>query len=173
MILPIGKGVAVKKIENDPVFFNQAKVFSQPDQAKEAIIAEGEKALVSMYDGAKDEGQDILRYRRFCDKVSKGTAAVEPLPPTSGSSSYHSLRVYHRVMEWKNACINVRPEVFGWHVADGRYLPIQTDQPAAPSELLDVTMSSVVAVKRTVPPVCAHAENMACLAQMCAENAVA
>ena len=80
--------MAVKKMENDPVFYNLAKVFSQPDQAKEAIIAAGEKALVSMCGGAKDEGLDSLRYQRFCDKVSKGTAAVEPqsLPPTSGSS---------------------------------------------------------------------------------------
>jgi len=140
----LGKGVAVKKIENDPVFYNQAKVFSQPDQAKEAIIAAGEKALVSMYGGAEDEGLDSLRYRRFCDKVSKGTTAVEPqsLPPTSGSSKYHSLRVYYQVMEWKDACINMRPEDFGWNVADGRYLPIQTDQPAAPSELLDVICCS-------------------------------
>ena len=37
----LGKGVAVQKIENDPVFYNQAKVFSQPDQAKEVIIAAG------------------------------------------------------------------------------------------------------------------------------------
>ena len=140
----LGKGVAVKKIENDPVFYNQAKVFSQPDQAKEAIIAAGEKALVSMYGGAEDEGLDSLRYRRFCEKVSKGTAAVEPqsLPPTSGSSKYHSLRVYYQVMEWKDACINMRPEDFGWNVVDGRYLPIQTDQPAAPSELLDVICCS-------------------------------
>ena len=41
--------MAVKKIENDPVFYNQSLVFCQPDLAKEAIIAEGEKALVSMY----------------------------------------------------------------------------------------------------------------------------
>ena len=33
-------------------------------------------------------------------------------------------------------------------------------------------MSSTVAVKRTVPPGGAHAENIACLAQMCKENVV-
>ena len=88
-----------------------------------------QETLVSMYGGAEDEGLDSLRYRRFCDKASKGTAAVEPqsLPPTFGSSKYHSLRVYYQVMEWTDACINMRPEDFGWNVADGRYLPILTD----------------------------------------------
>ena len=107
--------MAVKKIENDPVFYNQSLVFSQPDQAKEAIIAAGEKALVSMYGGAEVEGLNSLRYQRFCDKVSKGTAAMEPqsLPPTFASSMYHILRVYYQVMEWKHACINIRPEDFG------------------------------------------------------------
>ena len=56
----LGKGVAVKKIENGPVFYNQAKVLRQPDQAKEVIIAAGEKALVSMYGGTEDEGLDSL-----------------------------------------------------------------------------------------------------------------
>ena len=30
----LGKGVAVKKIENDPVFYTQSLVFSQPGQAR-------------------------------------------------------------------------------------------------------------------------------------------
>ena len=99
---------------------------------------------MSMYGGAEVEGLNSLRYRRFCDKVSKGTAAEEPqsLPPTFASSMYHSLRVYYQVMEWKDACINMRPEDYGWNIVDGRYLPIQTDQPAAPSELLDVIYCS-------------------------------
>ena len=89
------------------MFYNQAKVFSQSDQA-EVIIAAGEKALVSMYGGTEDEGLDSLRYRRFCDKVSKGTAAVEPqsLPPTSGSSKYHILRVLILSGYGRERCLN-------------------------------------------------------------------
>ena len=37
------------------------------------------------------EGLDVLLYRRFCDKISKGTSHVEPrtLPPTSAAAMYH------------------------------------------------------------------------------------
>ena len=57
----------------------------------------GERALVSLYGGTKEEGLDVLRYRRVCDKISKGTSHVEPrtLPPTSAATMYHSLRVYY------------------------------------------------------------------------------
>lgn len=80
--------MALKIIENDLVFYNQAKVFSQSHSAMEAIIAAGEKALVSMYGGAEVKGIVSFLYRWFCDKVLKVTAAMESqsLPPTSGSS---------------------------------------------------------------------------------------
>ena len=46
---------------------------SDVGQAKQGIIVTGEKALVSLYDGAEWEGLNILQYRRLCEKVSKGT----------------------------------------------------------------------------------------------------
>ena len=99
----LGKGLAVKRIKSDFQFYQQAKVFNQIGQAKEDIIVAGERALVSLYGGATEEGLDVLRYRRFCDKISKGTSHVEPrtLPPTSAAAMYHSLRVYYHVMYWK------------------------------------------------------------------------
>ena len=73
----------------------------------------GERTLVSLYGGAKEEWLDDLRYRRFCYKISKGTSHVEPrtLPPTSAAVMY-------------------------------RGLPMQTDRPAAPAELLDIIYCS-------------------------------
>ncbi len=65
--------MAVKRIKSDFQFCQQAKLFNQIGQAKEDIIVAGERALVSLYGGAKEEGRDVLRYRRFCDKISKGT----------------------------------------------------------------------------------------------------
>ena len=137
----LGKGLAVKKVKNDALFCKQAKVFSQSHPtAKKEIVAAGEKALVALYGGAKEEGLDSLRYKRFCGKVTKSTSPVEPqtLPPISAAAKYHSLRVYYQMMEWKGASINMQPKDWGWHIVDGRCMPMQTDQPAAPSELLDV-----------------------------------
>ena len=83
----LGKYLAVKRIECDFQFRQQAEVFNQIGQAKEDIIVAGERALVSLYGAPKEEGLDVLRYRRFCDNISKGTSHVEPctLPPTSAA----------------------------------------------------------------------------------------
>ena len=80
--------------------------------SKEYIIVIGERALVSLYGGANDEGLDVLRYRRFCDKISKGTSHVEPrtLPPTSAAAMYHSLRVYYHAMYRKGKGDSMKPE---------------------------------------------------------------
>ena len=57
--------MALKKVKNDTSFLEQAKVFSQSQEnvGKGIIIAAGEKALVSLYGGEKDESLDMLRYR--------------------------------------------------------------------------------------------------------------
>ena len=98
----IGKGLALKKVKNDSNFLKQAKVFSQTQEnvEKGIIVAAGEKALVSLYGGDKDETLDMLRHRRFCDKVSKTTSPVESqtLPPTSTAAMFHSLRVFYQIM---------------------------------------------------------------------------
>ena len=75
----LGNGLAVKRIKCDFQFCQQAKVFNQIGQAKEDIIVAGKRGLVSVYGGAKDEGLDVLRHRRFCDKIYKGTSHVEPV----------------------------------------------------------------------------------------------
>ena len=72
----------------------------------------GERALVSLYGGGNEEGLDVLRYRRFCDKISKGSSPVEPrtLPPTSAAAMYYSLRVYNHVMYRKRKGDSMKPE---------------------------------------------------------------
>ena len=107
--------MAVKRIKRDFQLCQQAKVFNQIGQTKEDIIVAGERALVSLYGGGKEEGLDDLRYRRFCDKISKGTSHVEPrtLPPTSAAATYHSLRVYYYVMLWKGKGDSMKPEECG------------------------------------------------------------
>ena len=93
------KGLTVKRIESDFQFRQQAKVFNQIGQAIEVIIVAGERALVSLYGALKEEGLDVLRYGRFCDKISKGTSHVETrtLPPTSAAicNTYNTLTVHN------------------------------------------------------------------------------
>ncbi len=107
----LGKGLAVVKVKTDSLFREQSKMFHKSKQTPEDITAAGEKALVSLYVGTKEEGLDSLRCKRFCDKISKSTSSVEPktLPPTSAATKFHSLCVYYQVMEWKGTCVNMKP----------------------------------------------------------------
>ena len=36
----------------------------------------------------------------------------------------------------------MKPEEWGWHIVDGKCLPMQTDKPAAPAERLDIISCS-------------------------------
>ena len=51
---------------------------------------------------------------------------------------------------------------------DGKCLPMQTDRPAAPTELLDIVSCSC---KKLCTQRGAHVDNMACNAVMCVHNA--
>jgi len=43
----IGKGVALKKLTTDVLFYQQAEAFNRPSATKEEIVLVGEKALLS------------------------------------------------------------------------------------------------------------------------------
>lgn len=106
--------MAVKEIKKVK-FRKQAEVFNCTEAAKDDLVEAGEKALVSLYGGGDEERLDALRYRKFCEKISKGTSHVQPqtLPPTSAAAVYHSLRVYFQIMQWKGANSNMKPEEWG------------------------------------------------------------
>ncbi|KAK3743952.1 hypothetical protein QZH41_002713 [Actinostola sp. cb2023] len=137
----IGKAAALKKIETDSRFLQQAEIFDRPAGrvTKEDIIVAGEKALLSLYNDGSEEKLDSLRYTRFCQKVATGSSFVQPesLPPTSAAAAFHSLRVYYQIQEWKG-CKQLQPVDWGWHLADGKLLPIRTELPPAHSALLEM-----------------------------------
>jgi len=137
----IGKAAALKKIETDSRFLQQAEIFDRPAgrATKEDIIVAGEKALLSLYNDGSEEKLDSLRYTRFCQKVATGSSFVQPesLPPTSAAAAFHSLRVYYQIQEWKG-CKQLQPVDWGWHLADGKLLPIRTELPPAHSALLEM-----------------------------------
>ena len=133
----IGKHKAVSKLK-DEVFSKQAAVFMNPESKMEDIINAGNCAMVSVYNGDINEDLDSLRLRRFYEKTTSSTVTVAPciLPPSSGATKYHSLRVFHQVQVWLGNEKNVPPEKWGWKISDGSMIPILTDKPPAPEELL-------------------------------------
>ena len=65
---------------------------------------------------------------------------------------------------------DMKPEEWGWHIDNQKFIPIQMDQPAAPSKLLAVICCSC---KKDCSSGGAHVENMVCLALLFAMNAMA
>ena len=93
----IGKGVALKKLATDLLFYEQAEAFNRPAATKEEIVLAGEKALLCLYNSkSPTENLNSLWYTRFCQKVATRTTFVQPesLPPMSAAAAYHSQRVY-------------------------------------------------------------------------------
>ena len=134
----IGKGIALKKAKINAQFRQLAGVFNRSDSSREDVIEAGEKALLSVFNAASTESLNSLRYTKYCQKVATGNVCLQPenLPPTSSAASFHSLRVYLQVQEWKQN--QLRPQDWGWRLSDGRLLPILTDRPPAHQSLLEM-----------------------------------
>ncbi|CAH3019651.1 unnamed protein product, partial [Porites evermanni] len=134
----IGKGIALKKAKINAQFRQLAGVFNRSDSSREDVIEAGEKALLSVFNAASTESLNSLRYIKYCQKVATGNVCLQPenLPPTSSAASFHSLRVYFQVQEWKQN--QLRPQDWGWRLSDGRLLPILTDRPPAHQSLLEM-----------------------------------
>ena len=78
----------------------------------------------------------VQRYKEFKTKVLKGNVLVkaETLTATSGSTKQHSLWTYHQVLAWLG--LELPPDMYGFHILDGKYRAIFTELPAAPDALL-------------------------------------
>ena len=98
----VGKGAALRKLGSDSAFKEAPYVFIRQSSLEE-IIAAGGKALCCLYGGRPNEGLDVLRYRRFCEKVatSNTTVQVQSLPPTSAAARYHSAGVFKCNSGWE------------------------------------------------------------------------
>ena len=78
-VFGIGKGAALKQLRSSEDFSIQAEVFNRRSVTAEEIAKAGEKALVSLYNGSREEDTlDQLRLQRFCQKVSSSSSYIQP-----------------------------------------------------------------------------------------------
>lgn len=141
----VGKSSALKKLKSCPQLKALAEDFIKEENLS-TLQSAGEKVFVLLYGGTLEESLDELRYRLFCSKVAVGTTAVKvnTLPPTSAAARFHSLRVIYQLNEWLDPenTKGLSPTQCGWRIANGRFVPITTDFPAAPADLLKVIRCS-------------------------------
>ena len=90
----IGKGIILKRIKVNAALKQAADVFDKVSASATEIASAGEKALVAIYNGRKNDSLNNLRLIRYSEKVAKSFTRVEPksLPPTSAAAKYHSYR---------------------------------------------------------------------------------
>ena len=136
----IGKGSILKKFKANSALQQAAAVFDSTSSTLGEIESAGEKAMVAIYNGKKDDTLNGLRLTRYCKKVAKSFNKVEPrsLPPTSSAAKYHSYRVFLQICQWKDKDCDFQPGLWGWNIEEGEFYPTPTDQPPAPLELLKI-----------------------------------
>eukprot|EP00794_Sanderia_malayensis_P014567 gene14567-16069_t len=82
----------------------------------------------------------MIRYHRFCEKVSSSSSVVElhQLPPTSDAAKFHSLRVYFQVQNWLSNDCHHNAENWGWVNKSEKLFPITTSLPPTPAKFLEM-----------------------------------
>ena len=71
------------------------------------------------------------------EMAAKGEVKPENLPPTYSAAFNHSLRVHQQIITWETLGVtSPNPLDWGWKAEDGKLIPIQTDEPVAPLDLL-------------------------------------
>ena len=143
-VCDLDKKLSISKIKSDSQFQDQAKVFMNQGANKDDIISVGETTIVCLYNGNPHHGINVLRYEKLCVKAATSTVPVQPgpLPPTSGSVKYHSLRVYHQIQEWLG--VEMSYVDWGWKLSAGNLLPIMTDlQPSSKSFVVFASMPAI------------------------------
>ena len=77
--------------------------------------------------------------------VCKGQLCPERLPPSPRAANFHGLCAHLQIMSWKTLDqeeITFNPDDWGWKMVDDNFVPVPTDQPVAPDNLLKIVRCS-------------------------------
>ena len=137
-IFGIGKGIAFKKAKSSEVMQAGFADF-QDAVTQEQVTDSGERILVALYNGSSFCDLISLRLRMFTVKTicSVNTVQIHTLPPTPAAAKFHCLRVHLQAMEWTETS-DLDPTLWGWKLDNGLYVPVRTDMPPAPADLLAI-----------------------------------
>ena len=88
--------------------------------------------------GSLDELRYVSYKRRLHSNTKKKKVDPRKLPPSSAAASFHSLRVYHQVQEWRENDLD--PLEFGWYQMEDRLEPLTFEGPIAPPHILSTIL---------------------------------
>lgn len=81
-----------------------------------------------------EEARYYLYNRHIANSKLSSKFDLASLPPTKPAADQHAFRTYHQVQSWKGNVLS--PKDWGWQVLRNSLVPISTDLPAAPDNLL-------------------------------------
>jgi len=80
-----------------------------------------------------------LQYCRYVDVIKSFIVRPERLPPTVNAAKFHVLRAHLQTLQWKTLMsTEASPTDWGWKLHDQHLIPVATDAPVAPDNILNV-----------------------------------
>ena len=134
-----GKRKAFKMARSNNDLYPHMDVFKRDSSSHDEVARAGEMFILALYGAQKFTSLNQYRhfaYKRGVAKTSlSGTFQLASITPTSAAARQHSYRVYLQIQEWMGHTLS--PTEWGWKIEDQTLTPIPTDQPAAPSTLMN------------------------------------
>ena len=136
-----GEIAILKKVQHSEEIRKISDVFNSYSATQTHIIEAGLKLLVMLYGGKSTDTLNSLRHTTFMRMAATGTSKMQPekLPPTERSARFHCFRVHLQIIQWKSLmAADIDPKKWGWKLEKTKLVPIQTDLPPGPQDILNV-----------------------------------
>ena len=108
---------------------------------KEQVLSAGLQLLLHLYGGEPSDSLNELRYAVYCKLAAVAFSKPKPerLPPTKCAAAFHILCTHLQAVRWVNLnAQDLDPRQWGWQLEEAKFVPIYTDLPAAPDDILNV-----------------------------------
>ena len=132
----LGKGLSLKRFTSSALFRDKAEQFCKKDATVDDVIDAGEAALVCLYSGNEGENLDGLRYAKYLLTRCISLLRLCPRPLQQRDTTTCEYTCSYR-SDCMGVC-NMKETDWGWMTKDDNLVPVMTDLPPAPDELLRV-----------------------------------
>jgi len=140
-IYGFGKGTVLTRLGSNCCARTHVELMQDVHATHDEVKEAGLQLLVALFGGKPTDSLDSLRYSSYVRLVSTSLGSLRPekLPPSERAAYYHLLRVHLQAVEWKMLSHGALiPTDWGWKCELNQYVPIMTDLPAAPDDILHV-----------------------------------
>lgn len=121
-----------------------AKIFYKNDATKDQIARNACTLIRNLYSSKAEKNLiqksnhfslNDLHYLHYTKAKVKPNFAFETLPPSEGAAKEHAFRTYYQLQLWLGN-INLNPTQWGWKVVNNQLVPIESQDPPMPENLL-------------------------------------